>query len=687
MLTSLPRPSIILRISIGFCIVVAVIAVSTMISIGYARKTIDNVGTLTESATPIVQTNNELDLHLTRATELFQQYLGTTKTGELEQLAREIAANRDETRQRLSRLRASLTDIDGVQAELERVSNLEDTVGRIDTVMDDTMARYRRSLTVVAGFETKSTEVDRLQSDIGPLFDDLLLSLDDDYSLAIAYEFYASFLGGLMIIKDIGLSDTLDELSANEQRFSQWDQNHQNQFFSFTQLAMRYPDARDFMQAAQEITQLLNALTLGTDEAPGLIDERKTLIESALGYDDSLRQLQSLQTRAGEDLRALNTFAQRYSVATNNTVSANLTNSLTAAATALGLTVVVAAVVLLLIVRSIRPPLRRLKRALDNLANGDLSHPIRQHSRDEMGELTQAVEQVRRSLSVMMSELKEKALEMQDSAGHSQAMSESLKTRSISQSEDTESISTSMLEMSASVREVATTTDEGMRLATQAVDEIEHTVTEINRNLDSLASLRDSIDQSVQSMESLTREMKGVESVSTVIEGIAEQTNLLALNAAIEAARAGDQGRGFAVVADEVRTLASRTAESTAEIRETIENLISGYQALSDTMARNQSAVADSHEVSRHSFEAIRQFRQRITDINHLSQSISHATGEQGITADDISLRLTRIADVTKETRDSAVSASETSQRLGRVASELEALVERFKVDNANPGE
>ncbi|MBN45140.1 MULTISPECIES: methyl-accepting chemotaxis protein [unclassified Methylophaga] len=107
------------------------------------------------------------------------------------------------------------------------------------------------------------------------------------------------------------------------------------------------------------------------------------------------------------------------------------------------------------------------------------------------------------------------------------------------------------------------TAEETSQIAKNGVDLLNTSVAMSNTILQDVSDTSANIEQ-------LNKESKNIENIVSTINDIAEQTNLLALNAAIEAARAGEQGKGFAVVADEVRKLASRTSESTDEIKEVV---------------------------------------------------------------------------------------------------------------------
>ncbi len=95
----------------------------------------------------------------------------------------------------------------------------------------------------------------------------------------------------------------------------------------------------------------------------------------------------------------------------------------------------------------------------------------------------------------------------------------------------------------------------------------------IDQSLAEIRALAESVTAIEGQLPGLSEALDRISRVAAGINAIARQTNLLALNATIEAARAGDAGRGFAVVAGEVKALARQTAEATAEIDTTLQDL------------------------------------------------------------------------------------------------------------------
>ncbi|MGV3709161.1 MAG: methyl-accepting chemotaxis protein, partial [Gemmatimonas sp.] len=159
--------------------------------------------------------------------------------------------------------------------------------------------------------------------------------------------------------------------------------------------------------------------------------------------------------------------------------------------------------------------------------------------------------------------------------------------------------------------------------------------------------------------------------VIKVITSIAQQTNLLALNATIEAARAGEAGKGFAVVANEVKELAKETARATEDISNKIQAIQSDTGGAVTAIAEIGSVINKISGIQSTIASAV---EEQTATTNEMARNVSEAAKGSA----EIARNITGVAKAASETSEGARDTLNAAAELARMASELQALVQRY---------
>lgn len=315
-----------------------------------------------------------------------------------------------------------------------------------------------------------------------------------------------------------------------------------------------------------------------------------------------------------------------------------------------------------------------------NSGNGDLTKRLPIISNDEFGEVATQFNLFVANLQGIITNVKNLAFEVGDSTEKVSNESEKASADLGLQLAELDQLATAMNEMASSAVEVASNAQVAAQSATTADEETATGVTIVSNATDSINQLASQMETAVESVVELAKFSNNIESILTVITAIAEQTNLLALNAAIEAARAGESGRGFAVVADEVRSLASRTQESTSQIRTMIEQLQTGVRQAESNIKESREVAINTAEEAGKANAALEIIRNAIIQISDMNLQIAAAAEEQSATSEEINRNTTNIRDISQDVSNGALEQVKYAQLMKQQVDEQDTQLNKFKV-------
>jgi methyl-accepting chemotaxis protein len=301
----------------------------------------------------------------------------------------------------------------------------------------------------------------------------------------------------------------------------------------------------------------------------------------------------------------------------------------------ISISVLIIAVLAVFIARSISAPMIRGVAFAQAVAAGDMTGQLDVKSRDEVGDLAEALNAMVDNLRNMIGKILDSSGQLASAAVEISANSDQMTRAAHSQASATEETSSTMVQMAASIQIVANNTES---MASNA-DEVSSSVQELGASSEQMAKSAEVMASSV------TETSATIEQMSVSIEKVAQN-------------------------AEELVSSVTETSSTIEQMTVSIEQVAGNSQAL-------QRIVSESATIIEQMAASIKQVANKVDEVDAVAKEASregvagYQAGQQAVAA------MTRVADVIEKTSASILNLGKRSEEIGNIVSVIDEIADQ----------
>lgn len=299
---------------------------------------------------------------------------------------------------------------------------------------------------------------------------------------------------------------------------------------------------------------------------------------------------------------------------------------------------------------------------------------------DALGSLADAFNMMVASLASLVDQVRRSAADMSRATNEILASSAQMIKGAEEQQNHINNITSAVDEIAVSMQQVANNAEAAARASQKATEAAQKGEKSVEETIRGMHRIRNTVQVTSKKIKNLGDRSIEINEIITTIDDIARQTTILALNAAIEAARAGEHGRGFGVVAEEVRKLAERSSKATQNIADLIKGIQAETNEAVRTMEEGTREVEEGTRLADVAGSSLKEIDKSVGQVANLIQEISLAAKQQARGTDGVVRSMETISDITTLHAEGVRKTTKTIEQLAMLSDRLTEAIGNFKI-------